>query len=110
MPIAPLRPCATCRRVGCTAHIRPAWGHARPIKRTFTGERLQRVREALYTAVGGKCPLCLRVCHIRDMERDHVINLADGGLDIPENCQFICKDCHKKKTEAEAKRGMSATS
>ena len=29
---------------------------------------------------------------------DHIISRADGGLDIIANLQFLCNDCHKKKT------------
>lgn len=32
---------------------------------------------------------------------DHVVPLADGGMDDPCNMQALCADCHATKTAAE---------
>jgi 5-methylcytosine-specific restriction protein A len=38
--------------------------------------------------------------------RDHVIPLAEGGLDDETNVQALCQDCSDVKTAEESKRGV----
>ena len=40
--------------------------------------------------------------------RDHIIPLAEGGEDVPENTQPLCVQCHAAKTKAESARGRGA--
>jgi 5-methylcytosine-specific restriction protein A len=54
-------------------------------------------------------PLCV-ICRAEGRaktvtQRDHVIPLAEGGLDDETNEQALCDDCHEAKSLAEAKRG-----
>ena len=44
------------------------------------------------------------------MERDHVVNLADGGTDDDRNVQALCISCHKAKTQSESNRARGITS
>ena len=37
--------------------------------------------------------------------RDHVVPLAEGGIDYSSNTQALCQDCSDAKTQAEALRG-----
>ena len=37
---------------------------------------------------------------------DHIIPVACGGTDKPENIQFLCKSCHKEKTQEERESGV----
>lgn len=37
--------------------------------------------------------------------RDHIIPLAEGGRDVPENVQPICAEHHTVKSQDEANRG-----
>jgi 5-methylcytosine-specific restriction protein A len=39
--------------------------------------------------------------------RDHIVPLAEGGLDAESNIQALCQACSDAKTETEARRGMS---
>jgi len=53
-------------------------------------------------------PLC-RECAKHDVttaacEVDHVVALADGGTDDPDNLQSLCHDCHDVKSKAEHRR------
>lgn len=105
MPWAAPRPCVKCGQVGCTLHVRGAWEHPQPVIR-MRGRQLQRGRERLFREHGYTCAKCGRVKLPRDLIRDHTVPLAEGGLDVPENTQPICRDCHTVKTQAEAKRGM----
>lgn len=38
-------------------------------------------------------------------EVDHILNRARGGTDDLENAQFLCRACHKIKTDEEKKWG-----
>jgi 5-methylcytosine-specific restriction protein A len=75
-----------------------------PVKRV-TGRRLQAMRAKLFA----RQPLCV-LCLIQDRvtpatQRDHIIPLAEGGLDDETNEQALCDDCHDAKSIGEAQRG-----
>lgn len=38
-------------------------------------------------------------------EVDHIVSLAEGGTDDPENLRAINRDCHRAKSQREAARG-----
>lgn len=83
---------------------RKAWQQG-PTKRTITGRALQAERAWLFASE----PLC-RECakHNRiaaAVIRDHVIALAEGGKDVRENTQPLCKPCSDAKTQRESERG-----
>ena len=47
----------------------------------------------------GKCPWCgLRFQMGEIIEKDHILSLAHGGLDIPSNRQLLHGHCHDQKT------------
>lgn len=109
MPQRPLRPCNKCGKLSkdgyCDAHRPQPWTRNKPINRVFKGDRLQRERQVLFMEQP-LCVLCLKQGIDRmATERDHIIPLAEGGEDIRENTQALCKECHEKKTAREAKRG-----
>lgn len=69
------------------------------------GRKLQRARQALFAEE----PLC-RPCRkagrlVVATIRDHIIPIAEGGTDEPENTQPLCQGCSDVKTRAEAERG-----
>lgn len=103
MPIAPPRACATCGQAGCVQHRRPAWGHAQPVARV-RGRRLQKLRYQL----ARRQPTCAHCGAYLDSTfvRDHVVPLAEGGLDAESNVQALCQQCSDAKTAAESKRGI----
>ena len=70
------------------------------------GRKLQRLRNQLFD----KQPLCV-LCLLKGRTtvatiRDHVVPLAEGGLDDETNTQPICEECHELKTAEESKRGI----
>jgi 5-methylcytosine-specific restriction protein A len=112
MPRAAPRPCTKqgCRKLvadgsgRCADHPREAWAKVTPTKR-ITGRRLQAMRAALFK----RHPLCV-MCLEEDLavaatERDHVVPLAEGGLDDESNEQALCTACHETKSAAESQRG-----
>lgn len=90
----------------CARHVREPWTKqtAKPVKR-ITGRRLQTLRHQLFR----DHPLC-RQCERegrfrRATVRDHVIPLAEGGTDEPDNIQGLCDECHELKSARESARG-----
>ena len=70
-------------------------------KRIYTGRRLQVIRKRHFQ----REPLCV-MCKARGIVRlaeelDHIVALANGGEDVPENRQGLCKECHAEKTRAD---------
>jgi 5-methylcytosine-specific restriction protein A len=88
----------------CPIHPKKAWVHNKPVTR-IRGRALQRARELLFA----EQPLCV-ICLAHGIERaatvrDHIIPLAEGGEDIRDNTQALCKQCNDTKGLQEAKRG-----
>lgn len=83
---------------------RKPWAKTKEVKR-MTGRRLQKERERLFREQP-LCEECLRNGHYKAaVIRDHVIPLAEGGLDLSENIQALCQRCSDEKTAREAARG-----
>lgn len=63
-----------------------------------------RVKETLLAKQDGKCGLCgQELCGRIDW--DHIIPLALGGPDTPENLQAVhAEGCHSEKTKTDVKR------
>lgn len=120
MSNAPLRPCLAPRCPSLvtsgrcpkhqTANEPGRWPDKPPVKR-ITGRRLQALRKALYLRMltesegNPTCVLCGQFLAFGDMERDHPINLAEGGKDDETNEAGVHKHCHKAKTHHESMRG-----
>lgn len=104
MPTAALSPCPVCRQVGCTQHPRTQWRTEGPAPVRIRGRRLQRLRMEMYVREP-RCRICKRVLLPAQMIRDHIVSLAEGGLDVEENTQPLCSDCSDAKTQTEALRG-----
>lgn len=47
---------------------------------------------------------CCRICGRLGTVVDHIVPLADGGSDDPDNKQTLCTPCHDEKTAREAKQ------
>lgn len=112
MPKAAPRPCSHrgCNTLvsdgsgRCAAHPREAWIKTTPVKR-ITGRRLQVMRAKLF-ASAPLCAECARQGQVRAAtQRDHIIPLAEGGLDDESNEQGLCDACHEAKSQIEAQRG-----
>lgn len=72
------------------------------------GRPWRRKREAVLKRDGYICQPCKREnCTTLATEVDHVIPQAEGGSEDESNLQAICETCHKKKTRAEAARGIT---
>ena len=63
--------------------------------RAFTTAMKQKVFEKQY----GKCKFCKVYFDIKVMEGDHIKLWSEGGKTTEENCQMLCKDCHREKSD-----------
>ena len=64
--------------------------------RSFTNNQK---REA-YEREEGICPKCGKYFELEEMEADHITPWSRGGKTIPENCQMLCQDCNRHKTNS----------
>jgi Restriction endonuclease len=62
--------------------------------RTFS----EAIKLAVYEKQKGICPLCNEHFEIEQMEADHITPWCEGGKTLQENCQMLCKDCNRRKS------------
>ena len=55
-------------------------------------------REA-YERQHGICPICKEHFEINAMEADHITPWSQGGKTIAENCQMLCRECNRRKSD-----------
>lgn len=46
--------------------------------------------------ISGNCKIC--GVYRKSLERDHILPKWKGGLDDPDNIQYLCSNCHRDKT------------
>jgi hypothetical protein len=63
--------------------------------RTFT-ESQKRVA---YERQNGICPKCGKHFELKEMEADHITPWSKGGKTVPENCQMLCQECNRRKSD-----------
>lgn len=52
-----------------------------------------------YERQGHKCAHCKKECALEEMEADHITPWSRGGRTVPENCQMLCRDCNRRKSD-----------
>ncbi len=62
--------------------------------RTFT----PKMARAAYERQIGICPKCKLHFEIDGMQADHITTWSKGGKTISENCQMLCADCNRRKS------------
>ena len=55
-------------------------------------------REA-YERQNGICANCGEHFEIGEMEADHITPWSQGGKTLAENCQMLCRDCNRRKSD-----------
>ena len=63
--------------------------------RTFS----KRDKEAAYERQRGKCAKCKKHFAFEEMQGDHIKPWSKGGHTVPENCQMLCADCNRRKSD-----------
>lgn len=52
-----------------------------------------------YEKQNGFCAKCKIHFELSEMEADHITPWSKGGKTIADNCQMICKDCNRRKSD-----------
>ena len=52
-----------------------------------------------YEKQKGICPMCKEHFEIEQMEADHITPWSQGGKTNDENCQMLCKECNRRKSD-----------
>ena len=87
----------------CPDHEREPWeGSTRRERTKLSGWRQQKRARYVLDKHDTICHVC---DHPGGTEADHVVPLAQGGLDVVANMRPIHHDCHVAKTAEEAARG-----
>lgn len=58
-----------------------------------------KMARTAYERQGGKCPKCGKRFSIEEMQADHITPWAKGGKTVAENCQMLCADCNRRKSD-----------
>ena len=53
-----------------------------------------------YERQGGKCKRCKKECGVDEMQADHIKPWSKGGKTEPKNCQMLCVECNRRKSDA----------
>ena len=56
------------------------------------------IRTEVHEDQKGKCIKCEKKFDIEGMEADHVTPYSKGGQTTKDNCQMLCKDCNRRKS------------
>jgi len=57
-----------------------------------------KMARAAYERQKGVCPKCGKNFEIDEMQADHITPWSKGGKTVPENCQMLCEDCNRRKS------------
>ena len=63
--------------------------------RAFTDSQKRQA----YEKQQGICPVCKKHFDIKEMEGDHITPWCEGGKTNIENCQMLCKECNRRKSD-----------
>ena len=58
----------------------------------------ERDKRSAYERQKGICVKCNEKFAINEMQADHITPWSKGGKTIPENCQMLCDDCNRRKS------------
>ncbi len=63
--------------------------------RSFTESQ----KRTVYEKQKGICKKCNKHFGYKEMEADHITPWSKGGRTSPENCQMLCLDCNRRKSD-----------
>lgn len=58
-----------------------------------------RMKRSAYEKQRGRCKKCGRHFEIEEMEADHITPWREGGKTATENCQMLCRECNRRKSD-----------
>lgn len=57
------------------------------------------MKRGAYERQNGICPKCGKHFQIQEMQGDHITPWSQGGKTVTENCQMLCIDCNRRKSD-----------
>lgn len=57
-----------------------------------------KMKREAYERQGGICVKCNNHFELDEMEADHITPWSKGGATVADNCQMLCKDCNRRKS------------
>ena len=73
------------------------------------GSQLYKIRERIALRDIYACQVCGRVIGLQEGQVDHKIPLHLGGAESDDNRQWLCPECHAKKSDQEEKGRQGCT-
>ena len=58
-----------------------------------------KMARAAYERQQGICPKCGKYFEINEMQADHITPWSKGGKTSSDNCQMLCADCNRRKSD-----------
>ena len=58
-----------------------------------------RMKRSAYEKQKGICKKCGKKFEIEQMEADHITPWRKGGKTVAENCQMLCRECNRRKSD-----------
>ena len=58
-----------------------------------------KMARTAYEQQKGICPKCGKHFEIEEMQADHITPWSKGGKTTAENCQMLCADCNRRKSD-----------
>lgn len=58
-----------------------------------------KMARAAYERQKGICPKCKKYFEIGEMQADHITPWSKGGKTSSDNCQMLCADCNRRKSD-----------
>lgn len=59
----------------------------------------KRDKLTAYSKQDGVCPICGQHYELDEMEGDHIKSWSKGDYTTPDNCQMLCKEGNRQKTD-----------
>ena len=57
------------------------------------------MKQKVFEIQNGICKLCEKKFEMSDMEADHITPWTEGGKTDEQNCQMLCQDCNRRKSD-----------
>ena len=59
-----------------------------------------RMKRTAYEKQKGICKRCKKHFNLEEMEADHITPWSQGGKTVEENCQMLCRECNRRKSDS----------
>ena len=67
------------------------------------------MKQKAFEIQNGICRSCEKEFEMSEMDADHITPWSEGGRTIEQNCQMLCKDCNRRKSNKMSTQGQEKT-